>query len=317
MARPPTIDPDGVGHLVRRHPLRAGGRRGPRTRSCRGPPAMTKHAPSGTDRLEPRGHARPDPDELHRLPQQPEPPPVHGPLRQRQPVQVRRSTSSTVIVYFLFRVVRRRLPRPDPDAPPPRRASSSASTSSGTPPAGTRRSGPSYRDRVDRRPLPGSGPAGHRRRHVDGVRLPAGGGDRSEPCSPSAASTPGRCSSGRRCRRHDVIAVNVLVIVVLLGYRIAKDNIPSRTPTAPEAAHLSAGSRDPSTSSTGTGTTTAPHPLKGLRSCPGANQADRPGAPSLGARNRYWYYLKSGRSRRSRRDCRYRGAARVPERWLR
>ncbi|HEY5245001.1 MAG TPA: hypothetical protein VIJ60_04990, partial [Acidimicrobiales bacterium] len=62
---------------------------------------------------------------------------------------------------------------------------------------------------------------------------------------------------------HDVIAVNVLVIVVLLGYRIAKDNIPSRTPTAPEAADLSAGSRDPSTSSTGTGTTTAPPPSEG------------------------------------------------------
>jgi hypothetical protein len=65
---------------------------------------------------------------------------------------------------------------------------------------------------------------------------------------------------------HDVIAVNVLVIVVLLGYRIAKDNIPPRTPTAPEApeaADLSAGSRDPSTSSTGTGTTTAPPPSEG------------------------------------------------------
>jgi hypothetical protein len=65
---------------------------------------------------------------------------------------------------------------------------------------------------------------------------------------------------------HDVIAVNVLVIVVLLGYRIAKDNIPPRTPTAPEApeaADLSAGSRDPSTSSTGTGTTNAPPPSEG------------------------------------------------------
>ena len=35
---------------------------------------------------------------------------------------------------------------------------------------------------------------------------------------------------------HDVITVNVLVIVVLLGYRIAKDNMLQRTRSEPEGA---------------------------------------------------------------------------------
>ena len=60
---------------------------------------------------------------------------------------------------------------------------------------------------------------------------------------------------------HDVITVNVLVIVVLLAYRIAKDNIPDRTSTdsgaqAPDPS--AADDRGALSSSTGPGTTTTP-----------------------------------------------------------